>query len=856
MPTCCDNAVDQSPVPPTGTLTIALAGNPNSGKTTIFNALTGLRQKVANYPGVTVEKKTGRCYLPGDRTATIIDLPGTYSLISRSPDEQVAMEVLRGLRPDTPAPDAVIVVVDASNLQRNLYLVSQLIELGRPMVVALNMMDVAARRGLDVSPQLLEKELGVPVIPVIGHKREGIDELKAAVAKAKVAPLPDFPLPEPFKNELVTVGMGLAQLDAHSAGEGVSAAGSASPQLGEAAPPRAWICTDDRTRHLDRYQALAERLLIGDIAGDLSRVTGNDRVRSLLDSSRSRLSSLGIDPMQADIEAHYRWIETTAGRVTAPVDELAAMGAPAPANTLEYETPRKRHLTDRVDAVLIHKVWGLVIFALIMATLFVTIFWLAAPIMDFIKDGVAALGVLVAKHMGDGPIKDLLKDGIFAGVGAVVVFVPQIAILFFFLAVLEDSGYLARAAFLMDRLLAKVGLHGKSFIPLLSSFACAIPGIMATRTIEDRKSRLATILIAPFMSCSARLPVYTLLIGTFFAAAGALVQAGIMLALYALGIVAAAGTAWVFKRSLLRGPTPAFILELPTYKVPQIGQVGRQVFNNTWSFLAKAGTTIFCLSVVLWAMTYYPRLPASSAATVQAHVLDATALQPIYAHPPSPQGGVEVYLPRDGYRKLELLAPALTDAGRATKPTIDSSALTGAILTPPEDAKLDTPEARRQWAEQQRGAEIEKLTAQQVGGQQIRHSIAGRIGRAMEPVIKPLGYDWKMGVGLVGAFAAREVFVSTMGIIYSVGDPGEETADLSTAMKNDVRPDGKPVWTPLVAVSLLVWFVLAMQCMSTVAVVRRETNGWRWPLFMILYMNSVAYVVALVVYQIGKHWVA
>src|SRR5215216_1625032 len=255
-----------------------------------------------------------------------------------------------------------------------------------------------------------------------------------------------------------------------------------------------------------------------------------------------------------------------------------------------------------------------------MATLFVTIFWLAAPIMDGIKDGVAALGSLVTKHMTDGPIKDLLKDGVFAGVGAVVVFIPQIAILFFFLAVLEDSGYLARAAFLMDRLLAKVGLHGKSFIPLLSSFACAIPGIMATRTIEDRKSRMATIFIAPFMSCSARLPVYTLLIGAFFATAGAFAQAGIMLALYALGIVAAAGTAWIFKRAMTRGATPAFILELPTYKVPQASQVARQVFNSTWAFLAKAGTTIFCLSVVLWAMTYYPRLPDSQKAAVVAQV--------------------------------------------------------------------------------------------------------------------------------------------------------------------------------------------------------------------------------------------
>jgi ferrous iron transport protein B len=793
MPTCHDTFDAAAPSPlPKGALTIALAGNPNSGKTTIFNALTGLRQKVANYPGVTVEKKTGRLTLPDGRNVTVIDLPGTYSLISRSPDEQVAMEVLRGLRPDTPAPDAVVCVVDASNLQRNLYLVSQLIELGRPMVIALNMMDVAARRGLDVSPQLLEKELGVPVIPVIGHKRDGIEQLKAAVARARVAPLPDFPLPQPFKDELRTVGQGLAEIDA----KGEPAAASGPVALGQAAPPKAWICKGDSTRHLDRYQAVAERLLIGDNAGDLTPIAGHDPVRSLLSSSRDRLLRLGIDPMQSDIEAHYRWIETVSSRVAAPVDELAAMGVPAPQEILQYETPRKRHLTDRVDAVLIHKVWGLAIFALIMATLFVTIFWLAAPIMDGIKAGVAALGTIVTKHMTDGPVKDLLKDGIFAGVGAVVVFVPQIAILFFFLAILEDSGYLARAAFLMDRLLAKVGLHGKSFIPLLSSFACAIPGIMATRTIEDRKSRYATIFVAPFMSCSARLPVYTLLIATFFATAGALAQAGIMLALYTLGIVAAAVTAWVFKRSLLRGPTPAFILELPTYKLPQPGQIGRQVFNNTWSFLAKAGTTIFCLSIILWAMTYYPRLPGSQSDQI-------------------------AQMAKQEY-KAEFAA---------------------------------TPHERVPTQEEFDKAEAD-AAERAVAGEQIRHSIAGRIGHFMEPAIKPLGYDWKMGVGLIGAFAAREVFVSTMGIIYSVGDPGDETADLSKAMKADVRPDGKPVWTPLVAVSLLVWFVLAMQCMSTLAVVRRETGGWRWPVLMLVYMNALAYVVALGVYQIGKHWFA
>jgi ferrous iron transport protein B len=735
------------------------------------------------------------------------------------------MEVLRGLRADTHAPDAVIVVVDASNLQRNLYLVSQLIELGRPMVVALNMMDVAARRGLDVSPELLSKELGVPVIPVIGHKREGIEQLKAAIAEARVAPLPDFPLPREFKDELLTVGTGLAKLDSE---EAASAAGSSNTNkdvpLGTAVPPRAWICTDDRSRHLDRYQAIAERLLIGDTASDLSTIATRDPVNSLLASSRGRLETLGIEPMQADIEAHYRWIESVSGRVAIPLDELAAMGNPAgPSDVLHYESPKRRYLTDRVDAILIHKVWGLMIFALIMATIFVTIFWLAKPVMDGLQEGIKALGVLVTSHLGDGPIKDLLKDGIFAGVGAVVVFVPQIAILFFFLSVLEDSGYLARAAFLMDRLLAKVGLHGKSFIPLLSSFACAIPGIMATRTIEDRKSRLATILIAPFMSCSARLPVYTLLIGTFFIGAGALAQAGIMLALYALGIVAAAGTAWLFKRSLLRGPTPAFILELPTYKVPQATQVARQVFNNTWSFLAKAGTTIFCLSIILWAMTYYPRLPGARVNQVAA---------------PFEQ-------------KLEDAKSELAKVGASIAADSTIAAAKGS------GAKSEAEELRDALTAGIKETEDAKEKA--LSAAQLNHSIAGRLGHFMEPAIRPLGYDWKMGVGLVGAFAAREVFVSTMGIIYSVGDVEESgTTDLSKAMQADTYTSGpragKAVWTPLVAVSLLVWFVLAMQCMSTIAIVRRETGGWRWPIFMLAYMNALAYVVALGVYQIGRIW--
>jgi ferrous iron transport protein B len=442
------------------------------------------------------------------------------------------------------------------------------------------------------------------------------------------------------------------------------------------------------------------------------------------------------------------------------------------------------------------------VFGLVMAALFFTIFFIADPMMGAMESGVAALGELVAPLLPEGPIQDLWTDGIVAGVGAVVVFVPQIALLFLFLAVLEDSGYLARAAFLMDRLLAKVGLHGKSFIPMLSSFACAIPGIMAARTIENRKDRLATIFVAPFMSCSARLPVYLLLISTFFASYSAWARGGIMLSLYILGVVAAAATAWVFKRTLLKGRPQAFILEMPTYKVPQLSQVARQVWTSTKAFVVKAGTIIFCLSVILWAMTYYPRLPEERVAAIEAGIRSA----------PPP----------------DVVPPWVT-----APPPADTVAMRAQLLE--ENLQRYIPEA--------------------VASEQLRHSLAGRFGHLIEPVIRPLGYDWKMGVGLVGAFAAREVFVSTMAITYNAGSD-EEIEPLSGAMLSDTYPDGTKVWTPLVAVSLLVWFVLAMQCMSTLAIVKRETESWRWPLFMLAYMNALAYVVCLGIYQIGRVWFA
>ena len=725
--------------------TIALGGNPNCGKTTLFNALTGLRQKVANYPGITVEKKTGRCTLANGHVIEVLDLPGTYSLVANSPDEHVAMEVLRGLRADTPAPDVIVAVVDASNLARNLLLVSQLMELRRPMVVALNMSDIARRRGLAVNVTLLAEELGIPVVPVVGHQGVGIPELKAAVQQAAIPRLPSWTLP-----------------------------GALSQAVSDLAATLTRLPVDDRER-------VARRLLSHETAADLTAARLDPAIAE-------KLSAITLDPgaiMQADIEARYRWIDGVVARV------VQGRGFKAGSN-----------LTDRVDAVLVHRVFGLGIFALIMAILFVSIFWLAHPLMDTCQDVVAWLGDLITRNMSGGTLKSLIKDGVFAGVGGVVVFVPQIALLFLFLAVLEDSGYLARAAFLMDRLLAKVGLHGRSFIPLLSSFACAIPGVMATRTIENRRERLATILVAPFMSCSARLPVYGLLIGAFFGpamfAGGPyasytwLIQGGIMLACYTLGIVAAAVTAYGCKVILGRGEVTPFILELPSYKLPQIGEVLRQMWTNTAKFLTKAGTIIFCLSILLWAMAYFPRLPNE--------------------------------------RILEI-----ANQHNATP------------LVIPADASVEQEEIIR-------GVRAHDIDVA-VAGAQLEHSISGRIGHTIEPLIAPLGYDWKMGVGLIAAFAAREVFVGHLGIVYSLGDPEKDSdkiEKLQETIRSDTYADGRPVWTPLVAVSLLVWFVLAMQCISTVAVVKRETGGWSWPLFQLVYMNALAYVAALATYQIGS----
>jgi ferrous iron transport protein B len=687
---------------------IALVGNPNAGKTTVFNALTGLRQKVGNYPGVTVEKKEGRILFPHGKEGSLLDLPGTYSLNATSPDEQIVTDVLLGLAPETPIPQMVVCVVDASNIERGLYLVSQIIDRRFPLVVALNMTDVAAKQGIVVHPSILERELGVRVIPMVARREEGLDELKQAIlaTRTDTGKARQWRLPEPVRRECEELA-GLLQ-DRHRLAE--------TDAFHEA---MALLTADSAL--IDRIDRFAPELL--------------QHVRR----DHQKLDFLGIDRSSVFFVSRSEWIR----------------GVCAQAVTRTFHPGVT--LSDKIDRIVTHRVWGIGIFMVIMAVLFQAIFsWAEIP-MALINDGFDWLGGVVAGFVPPGDLQDLLIRGGLAGVAAVVTFLPQILFLFLFLGFLEDSGYMARAAFIMDRLMGKVGLHGKSFIPLLSSFACAIPGIMATRTIDNPKDRLATMLVAPLMSCSARLPVYALMIAAFVPAGkllGFFSFAGItLLSMYLLGLVAALSMAWLFKKTLLRGTPPSFLMELPPYKLPSLKSVFYQVWERAASFLKRAGTIILGASILLWFLASYPRLDHATPA------------------------------------------------------------------------------------------------------QQLEYSFAGRAGHMIEPVIKPLGFDWKIGIGLVSSLLQREVFVSTMGTIYNLQN-GANSDDGSVSLRNHMSQDrdpatGLPTFTILTAICVMVYYVLAMQCLSTVAVMRRETNGWKWPVFQIGYMTALAYGVTLIVYRAG-----
>jgi ferrous iron transport protein B len=686
---------------------IAIIGNPNAGKTTLFNALTGLRQKVANYPGVTVEKKEGRIIFDDGGEAILLDLPGTYSLTANSPDERIATDVLLGRVKHTPLPELVICVVDASNLERNLYLISQIIDNHLPVVIALNMMDVAERDGLKIDVKRLSAELGTKVIPTVGSKLVGIEELKDAIAGHIEPSLRSrqWILPEPVQKECDELKSLLQQM--HRLSEPIAF----HEAIVLLTSPSAL------SQHDDRY---APELI--------------EHVRK----DHQKLDLLGIDRHSVVVESRYEWIKRVCSTVVVS-HRRNGMSA-----------------SDKIDQILTHKVWGFVIFIGLMTIMFQAIFsWANIP-MELLGNGFNWVGAQVVTIMPAGDLRNLIVNGAIAGVGAVVTFLPQIIFLFLFIGFLEDTGYMARAAFIMDRLMSKVGLHGKSFIPLLSSFACAIPGIMATRTIENRKDRLVTMLVAPLVSCSARLPVYALMIAAFIPRKNVLwifsLPGLTLVAMYLLGLAAALSMAWLFKKTLLRSEAPAFIMELPPYKMPSLKSVVLHMWGRSLLFLKRAGTIILGVSVVLWFLATYPKLGSAS---------------------PS---------------------------------------------------------------------------------EQLNQSFAGRAGHLIEPVIRPLGFDWKIGIGLIGSILQREVFVSTMGTIYNIRDAKQESGNVSLRehLQQDVDPvSGLPTFTALTAICLMVYYVLAMQCMSTVAVVRRETNGWKWPLFQIGYMTALAYSVTFLVYRVG-----
>jgi ferrous iron transport protein B len=693
---------------------LLLAGNPNVGKTTLFNALTGSWAKVSNYPGITVERRSAEMAVNGV-TADLVDLPGTYSLNARSAEEQIAFDALVG------AHDAVILCADASQVARSLYLLLQIQELGARVVVALTMVDEAGAATPD--PRALSALLGCEVVAVTARTKQGLPELTAAVAavlKQDRAPAWRWK-PSPALREHLDAIKG-ALPDAWRAGASEDALALWS-----------LTCIEPRTGTDDDELDVPEALRTAVVARKLERAVDDEAVR-----------------------ARWAWLDR----------EIPKLQARKP----------DRSRTERIDRILLHRVFGFAAFLAVMGAIFTSLFWGADPMIAQIENVFGALGDLTRDHLGDGVFTDFLVDGLIGGVGGVLVFLPQILMLFLFLGFLEDCGYLARVAYLMDRIMRSMNLHGRAFVPMLSGFACAVPAVLATRTMERRRDRILTMMVVPLMTCSARLPVYSLVIAAMLPGS-ALTQGLLLVGMYLFSVTSALFAAWVMSRTVkpLKAKRLPFLIELPPYRFPRLRDVLRMMWSKSSMFLREAGTVILACSIALWALLYFPReLPAGS---------------PDY------------------------------DALIEQAPT--------------EEAK-EVLQARR-------------------SALRLENSYAGRLGHAIEPAISPLGFDWKIGIGIIGAFAAREVFVSTLGIVYSVeGDPEEDPEPLRKTLEDSKKADGSKAYTPLVGLSLMLFFALACQCISTLGAVKRETGGYRWPLFLFGYMTTLAYAVSLLVYQGGK----
>jgi ferrous iron transport protein B len=704
-----------------GMLQVALAGNPNVGKTTLFNALTGSAAKVSNYPGITVERRTGALKLP-HAMAELHDLPGTYSLNARSFEEQVTFDALTGLG-DAAAPDVVVVCLDATQLARSAYLLLQCRELGARCVGALTMVDEAGEAAPDA--RALGDLLGCEVVAVTARTKRGLSELVAAIARAS------------RKDRVASFRWHASPaLRAHLDAIALPTAWKASVRYGK------------DVAHADDALALWALTCIDNSAHDSDELTVPLGLRAAVGARHFDLDDEAI-------LARWAWLDREVGKL--------AQGR------------TDRSLTEKIDRVLLHRAAGFAVFAGIMTLLFMALFTGAAPMIDGISSAFKAFGKDLHGLLGNGIFTDFLVDGVIAGVGAVLVFLPQILMLFLFLGFLEDCGYLARVAYLMDRVMRSMNLHGKAFVPMLFGFACAVPAISATRTMERRRDRLLTMMVVPLMTCSARLPVYTLIIAALIPASR-MTQGLLMVGMYAFSAATSLAAAWVMSKTVkqLKAKRLPFIIELPPYRFPRLGDVLRSMWSKASMFLREAGTVILACSVALWALLYFPR-----------HL---------------PEGSPDY--------------PALiAAASEADKPALEAKQ----------------------------------------GAAHLENSYGGRLGHAIEPVIKPLGFDWKIGVGLIGAFAAREVFISTLGIVYAVGDDAdEESKPLREALKKAKNPEGRQAYSPLVALSLMVFFALAMQCMSTLAVVRRESGGLRWPVFLFTYMTILAYIASFCVYQGGK----
>ncbi len=699
---------------------VALAGNPNSGKTTLFNNLTGARQHVGNYPGVTVEKKTGTCHYDGTQMS-VVDLPGTYSLTAYSIEEMVARNFVIEEKPDV-----VVDVLDASNLERNLYLATQLMELNVPLVLVLNMSDVAKARGIEFDLEMLSELLGAAIVPTVGHKNKGTEELLEVVARAA----------RDNQHRKVVIHYGREIEDEIAKIERLIEKNGASS-----------------SKHDPHWMAI--KLLEND--KDVRDRIGSQEILSAVENSAEHLERLfGHHPEVLIAERRYAFISGAC---------LQAVRS----------TVEARHtMSDRIDAVVTNRVLGLPVFFGLMYVVFHLTFTLGDPPMGWIESLFGWFGDVVATRWPQGShsaLKSLLVDGIIGGVGGVVVFLPNILLLFLAITILEDSGYMARAAFIMDRLMHKIGLHGKSFIAMLIGFGCSVPAIMATRSLETKRDRLTTMLVVPLMSCGARLPIYALIIPAFFPQSW---HAPMLWIIYMIGILLAVSGAKLLKSTLFKGPSPPFVMELPPYRAPTLKGALIHTWERGWLYLKKAGTIILGISIILWALTSYPK---------------------------------KVNFTRDYEAEIAQVVSAYQS---------DSASV--------QEKKAEIQQARQ--------------------AEELAYTVAGRIGRALEPLLALMGFDWKIGTALIGAFAAKEVFVVQMGIVYSVGEADQESDALRAHLKKN--------YTPLQAFCIMLFCLVSAPCMATIAITKRESNSWKWAMFQLGGLTVLAFMLTTIVYQVGS----